>query len=104
MPEGSIAFANEPLLRVTAPFDEALLLESGLLQAINLATLIATKASRVVWAARGKPVAAGLAVVIALVLRLVWTLAELILALVLWWWGLKPQSPPVATGGPEGRE
>ena len=57
MPEGSIAFPNEPLLRVTAPFSEALLLESGLLQAINLATLIATKASRVVWAARGRPVA-----------------------------------------------
>jgi nicotinate phosphoribosyltransferase len=57
MPEGSIAFANEPLLRVTAPFPEALLLESGLLQAINVATLIATKASRIVWAARGRPVA-----------------------------------------------
>jgi nicotinate phosphoribosyltransferase len=57
MPEGSIAFPDEPLLRVTAPFREALLLESGLLQAINLATLIATKASRVVWAARGRPVA-----------------------------------------------
>jgi nicotinate phosphoribosyltransferase len=57
MPEGSIAFPNEPLLRVTAPFAEALLLESGLLQAINVATLIATKASRVVWAARGRPVA-----------------------------------------------
>jgi nicotinate phosphoribosyltransferase len=57
MPEGSIAFPNEPLLRVTAPFVEALLLESGLLQAINLATLIATKASRVVWSARGRPVA-----------------------------------------------
>ena len=57
MPEGSIAFPNEPLLRATAPFDEALLLESGLLQAINLATLIATKASRVVWSARGRPVA-----------------------------------------------
>jgi nicotinate phosphoribosyltransferase len=57
MPEGSIAFPNEPLLRVTAPFSEALLLESGLLQAMNLATLIATKASRVVWAARGRPVA-----------------------------------------------
>jgi nicotinate phosphoribosyltransferase len=56
MPEGTIAFPNEPLLRVTAPFAEALLLESGLLQAINLATLIATKASRVVWAARGRPV------------------------------------------------
>src|SRR5499427_8839366 len=57
MPEGSIAFPNEPLLRVTAPFPEAILLESGLLQAMNLATLIATKASRVVWAARGRPVA-----------------------------------------------
>src|SRR5437588_722912 len=57
MPEGSIAFPNEPLLRVTAPFTEALLLESGLLQAMNLATLIATKASRVVWSARGRPVA-----------------------------------------------
>jgi nicotinate phosphoribosyltransferase len=57
MPEGSIAFPNEPLLRVTAPFAEALLLESGLLQAINTATLIATKASRVVWSARGRPVA-----------------------------------------------
>src|SRR5579872_5881996 len=55
-PEGSIAFPNEPMLRVTAPFREALLLESGLLQAINLASLIATKASRVVWAARGRPV------------------------------------------------
>jgi nicotinate phosphoribosyltransferase len=56
MPEGSIAFPHEPLLRVTAPFREALLLESGLLQAINLATLIATKASRVTWAAGGRPV------------------------------------------------
>jgi nicotinate phosphoribosyltransferase len=56
MPEGSIAFANEPLLRVTAPFREALLMEAGLLQAINLATLIATKASRVVWAAQQRRV------------------------------------------------
>lgn len=57
MPEGSIAFANEPLLRITAPFREALLLESGLLNAINLATLIATKAARVVYAAQGRRVA-----------------------------------------------
>ncbi|MFI5273060.1 MAG: nicotinate phosphoribosyltransferase [Ktedonobacterales bacterium] len=56
MPEGAIAFPNEPLLRVTAPFREAMLMESGLLQAINLATLIATKASRIVWAARGRRV------------------------------------------------
>jgi nicotinate phosphoribosyltransferase len=56
MPEGSVAFPNEPLLRVTAPFREAILLESGLLQAINLATLIATKASRITWAAQGRAV------------------------------------------------
>jgi nicotinate phosphoribosyltransferase len=56
MPEGAIAFPNEPLLQVTAPFREAILIESGLLQAINLATLIATKASRVVWAAQQRRV------------------------------------------------
>ena len=51
LPEGSIAFPHEPLLRVTAPFREAILLEAGLLQALSLSTLIATKASRVVYAA-----------------------------------------------------
>ncbi|GAC1349403.1 MAG: nicotinate phosphoribosyltransferase [Ktedonobacteraceae bacterium] len=51
LPEGSIAFPNEPILRVTAPFREAILMEAGLLQAINLSTLIATKASRIVYAA-----------------------------------------------------
>ena len=54
MPEGTIAFPNEPLLRVTAPFCEALIIESGVLQAINLATLIATKAARIVYAAQGR--------------------------------------------------
>jgi nicotinate phosphoribosyltransferase len=55
LPEGSIAFPNEPLLRVTAPFREAMLLEAGLTQAIALSTLIATKASRIVYAAnKGK--------------------------------------------------
>lgn len=57
MPEGSIAFPNEPMLRVTAPFREAILMESGILQALNLSTLIATKASRIVWAARQRRVA-----------------------------------------------
>ncbi len=52
LPEGSIAFPNEPILRVTAPFREAILLEAGLLQAIGLSTLIATKASRIVYAAQ----------------------------------------------------
>ena len=57
IPEGTIAFPHEPLLRVRAPFIEALLLEAGLIQAINLATLIATKAARIVTAAAGRPVA-----------------------------------------------
>jgi nicotinate phosphoribosyltransferase len=57
MPEGTVAFPNEPLVRVTAPFREAILMEAGLLQAVNLATLIATKASRVVWAAQQRRVA-----------------------------------------------
>ncbi len=51
LPEGSIGFPNEPIMRVTAPFREAILLEAGLLQAIGLSTLIATKASRIVYAA-----------------------------------------------------
>src|SRR5579884_3990470 len=56
LPEGSIAFPNEPIMRVTAPFREAILLEAGLVQAINLSTLIATKASRIVFAAeQGRP-------------------------------------------------
>ncbi|CAA9545862.1 MAG: Nicotinate phosphoribosyltransferase, partial [uncultured Thermomicrobiales bacterium] len=57
MPEGSIAFPHEPIMRVTAPFQEALLLEAGLLQAINLATLIATKSARITHAARGRRIA-----------------------------------------------
>ena len=57
MPEGTVAFADEPLLRVTAPFREALLLESGLLRAIGVSTLIATKAARLVNAAAGRDVA-----------------------------------------------
>lgn len=56
MPEGEIAFPDEPLLRVTAPFPEAMLLESGLLRAIGVSTLIATKAARLAIAAEGRPV------------------------------------------------
>lgn len=56
MDEGEIAFPNEPLLRVTAPFSEALLLESGLLRAIGVSTLLATKAARITIAARGRSV------------------------------------------------
>jgi len=53
MPEGTIAFPNEPLVRVTAPRIEAQLLETLLLNQINFQTMIATKAARVVLAANG---------------------------------------------------
>jgi len=56
IPEGSLAFPNEPLIRVTAPIIEAQLVETFLLNTVNLQTMIATKASRVVHAAEGKPV------------------------------------------------
>lgn len=54
MPEGTIAFANEPLLRITAPLIEAQIVETYLLSVINFQTLIATKASRIVEAAQGR--------------------------------------------------
>lgn len=56
MPEGTIAFAGEPLLRVTAPLIEAQIVETYLLAAINFPTLIATKAARIVEAAQGRGV------------------------------------------------
>jgi nicotinate phosphoribosyltransferase len=56
IPEGTVAFPNEPLIRVTAPIIEAQLVETFLLNSINLQTMIATKASRVVHAAKGKSV------------------------------------------------
>lgn len=54
MPEGEIAFPHEPMMRVTAPFIEAMLLESGLLRTIGISTLIATKAGRIHLAAKGR--------------------------------------------------
>ena len=53
MPEGSIAFAGEPLLRVTAPLSQAGLLETCLIQIISHATGVATRAARIVGAAGG---------------------------------------------------
>jgi nicotinate phosphoribosyltransferase len=52
MPEGTPAFADEPLLRVEAPIIQAQVVETFLLSMVNYQTLVATKASRVVQAAR----------------------------------------------------
>ncbi|MFW6163718.1 MAG: nicotinate phosphoribosyltransferase [Planctomycetota bacterium] len=56
MPEGTVAFADEPLLQVTAPLIQAQIVETYLLATVNFQTLVATKASRVVAAAQGRPV------------------------------------------------
>ncbi len=56
IPEGTLVFAQEPVLRVKGPVLQAQLLETALLNIINFQTLIATKASRIVQAARGAPV------------------------------------------------
>ena len=54
--EGTPVFAQEPLLRVTAPVVEAQIVETALLAAVLFPTLIASKAARVVEAAQGRPV------------------------------------------------
>lgn len=53
IPEGTVVFANEPLVRVSGPLLQAQLVESLLLTVIGFQTLVATKAARVVVAAGG---------------------------------------------------
>jgi nicotinate phosphoribosyltransferase len=55
MPEGTVFFANEPILRVTAPLPEAQLGETRLINILHFQSLIASKAVRMVLAAPGKP-------------------------------------------------
>lgn len=52
MDEGTIFFANEPVIEVTAPIIEAQIAETCLLNQVNLQSVLATKAARVVHAAR----------------------------------------------------
>lgn len=54
MPEGTVFFPHEPILRVTAPLPLAQLLESRLINLIQMQSLVATKAARVMLAAPGK--------------------------------------------------
>lgn len=56
IPEGTVVFPNEPLITVKAPIIQAQLLETMLLLTINHQSLIATKTSRIIKEAQGRPV------------------------------------------------
>jgi len=55
MPEGTVFFPNEPVLRVIAPLPQAQLVETRLINLLHFQTVIASKAARLVLLAQGKP-------------------------------------------------
>jgi len=56
VPEGTVIFPNEPILEIVAPLPEAQIIETFVMNQIQLATMAASKAARVARAARGKSV------------------------------------------------
>ncbi len=56
IPEGSVVFPHEPLMRVEGPLLQAQIIESALLNVLNFSTLIATKASRMLRASQGETI------------------------------------------------
>src|ERR1700733_4300467 len=56
MPEGSLVFPGEPMLRVVAPIIEGQIMETYLLSTLSYQTMIASKAARVVTAAQGRQI------------------------------------------------
>jgi nicotinate phosphoribosyltransferase len=56
VPEGTVLFPNEPILRIEAPIIESQIVETFLLSIINFESLIATKASRITNAAKGRKI------------------------------------------------
>jgi len=56
MPEGTVCFPGEPLLRITAPIAEAQIVETALLATVSFQTMIASKAARIAKAAAGRPI------------------------------------------------
>jgi len=56
LPEGTVCFPGEPLLRISAPIAEAQIMETALLATISFQTMIASKAARVAKSAAGRPI------------------------------------------------
>ncbi|HEY7608392.1 MAG TPA: nicotinate phosphoribosyltransferase [Alphaproteobacteria bacterium] len=54
MPEGTVFFANEPVLRITAPLPQAQLVETRIINLVHFQSIVAAKAARMVLAAPGK--------------------------------------------------
>ncbi|MBC8281628.1 MAG: nicotinate phosphoribosyltransferase [Chloroflexi bacterium] len=57
IPEGRLYFTDEPVVEITAPLIEAQLAETFIINQVNLQSMLATKASRCVWAAQGRGIA-----------------------------------------------